>query len=96
MVEGVPDIAATRPTVAILALGLVPTALAALIRVITIRSAGAVFMTLVNYQVPLWSMLFGVWVLQELLPFRFFAALGLILIGLAISQWGRLKQIFNG
>ena len=96
MVEGVPDIAATRPTVAILALGLVPTALAALIRVITIRSAGAVFMTLVNYQVPLWSMLFGVWVLQELLPFRFFAALGLILIGLAISQWDRLKRIFNG
>ena len=96
MVEGVPDIAATRPTVAILSLGLVPTALAALIRVITIRSAGAVFMTLVNYQVPLWSMLFGVWVLQELLPFRFFAALGLILIGLAISQWDRLKRIFNG
>ena len=51
-----------------------------------IRSAGSVFLTLVNYQVPLWSVFFGWLVLSEMLPWRFFAALGLILIGLLISQ----------
>ncbi len=91
--EGIPTIGDTRPTIAILVLGFIPTALAALIRVATIRSAGAIFMTLVNYQVPLWSMVFGVLVLNEVLPFRFFAALGLIMIGLIISQWSSLKRL---
>jgi drug/metabolite transporter (DMT)-like permease len=91
--EGVPAMGDTRPTIAILFLGFIPTALAALIRVATIRSAGAVFMTLVNYQVPLWSMLFGVWILNEILPLRFFVALGLIMLGLMISQWASLRKI---
>lgn len=93
LIEGLPSLTTPRPTIAIIALGLVPTALAALIRVATIRSAGAVFMTLVNYQVPLWSVLFGVWILNEILPLRFFTALGLILLGLAISQWASLKRL---
>jgi drug/metabolite transporter (DMT)-like permease len=91
--EGIPTIADPRSTIAILVLGFIPTALAALIRVATIRSAGAIFMTLVNYQVPLWSMVFGVLVLSEVLPLRFFAALGLIFIGLLISQWVGLKRL---
>ena len=91
--EGIPTISDLRPTIAILVLGFIPTALAALIRVATIRSAGAIFMTLVNYQVPLWSMVFGVLILNEVLPLRFFAALGLILIGLVISQWVGLKKL---
>lgn len=93
LIEGVPEIGDPRPTIAIIALGFIPTAVAALIRVATIRTAGAVFMTLVNYQVPLWSMLFGVWILNEVLPFRFFAALGLILLGLSISQGASLKRL---
>jgi drug/metabolite transporter (DMT)-like permease len=93
IVEGVPQVSDPRSTIAIVALGLLPTALAALIRVATIRTAGAVFLTLVNYQVPLWSMLFGVWILNEVLPLRFFAALGLILLGLAISQGGGLRRM---
>jgi drug/metabolite transporter (DMT)-like permease len=91
--EGVPSMGDARPTIAIIVLGFIPTALAALIRVATIRSAGAIFMTLVNYQVPLWSMVFGVIVLSEVLPLRFFIALGLILIGLAISQWSNLRKL---
>ncbi|WP_342070545.1 DMT family transporter [Yoonia algicola] len=93
IVEGVPAIGDARPTVAIIFLGFIPTALAALIRVATIRSAGAIFMTLVNYQVPLWSMIFGALVLSEVLPLRFFIALGMILFGLAISQWSNLKKL---
>ncbi|MCK0094031.1 DMT family transporter [Yoonia sp. F2084L] len=92
--EGVPAMGDARPTIAIIVLGFIPTALAALIRVATIRSAGAIFMTLVNYQVPLWSMVFGAWILSEVLPLRFFVALGLILLGLIISQWLSLKKLF--
>jgi len=93
--EGVPGWAGMRSGLAILILGFLPTALANLLRVIVIRSAGSVFMTLVNYQVPLWSVFFGAFVLREDLPFRFFAALGLILCGLAISQWRRPIRIFG-
>ena len=91
--EGIPSVGDARPTIAIIVLGFIPTALAALVRVATIRSAGAIFMTLVNYQVPVWSMIFGAWVLSEVLPLRFFVALGLILIGLAISQASNLKRL---
>lgn len=95
IIEGVPQITDRTSTIAIIFLGFVPTALAALLRVTTIRSAGAVFMTLVNYQVPVWSMVFGAFVLSEVLPIRFFAALALIMIGLLISQWNSLKRIFG-
>jgi drug/metabolite transporter (DMT)-like permease len=94
LVEGVPGPAAPLYMAAIVFLGLFPTALAALLRVIVIRSAGSVFMTLVNYQVPLWSVLCGALILSETLPLRFFAALALILCGLAISQWGSLRKLF--
>ena len=94
-IEGMPQVSGTIPTLAIILLGIVPTALAALLRVMTIRTAGAVFMTLVNYQVPLWSMLFGVLILNEVLPLRFFAALAIILCGLAVSQWASLRKLFS-
>lgn len=93
IVEGVPTVTDRTSTIAIIFLGIVPTALAALLRVYTIRSAGAVFLTLVNYQVPVWSMIFGAWILAEILPLRFFIALGLIMIGLIISQWSSLRTL---
>ncbi|SEW00001.1 Permease of the drug/metabolite transporter (DMT) superfamily [Cognatiyoonia koreensis] len=92
--EGIPAWDGTRASYAIIFLGLIPTALAALIRVVTIRTAGAVFMTLVNYQVPLWAVVFGALILKEDLPLRFFVALGMILTGLAISQWLGLRSLF--
>lgn len=93
--EGVPAWQSTNAGWAILFLGFVPTAFAALLRVLTIRTAGSVFMTLVNYQVPVWSMIFGAWVLSEVLPLRFFVALALILCGLAISQWSSLRTLLR-
>jgi len=92
LTEGLPAWQGTVPGVAIIFLGLVPTALAALLRVSVIRSAGSGFMTLTNYQVPLWSMGFGVVFLSESLPGTFFAALALILTGLAVSQSGRAAR----
>lgn len=95
LIDGVPQWTNARSGFAILFLGLVPTAAATLLRIRVIRSAGSVFMTLVNYQVPIWSMVFGAVVLSEQLPVRFFIALGLVLIGLAISQWNSLKGLLR-
>ncbi len=91
--EGIPRWEGTRPGLAIIVLGLFPTAFATLLRVSIIRSAGSVFLTLVNYQVPIWSMVFGAWILSEALPFRFYLALAMILTGLAISQWFSLQKL---
>ncbi|WP_425083329.1 DMT family transporter [Ruegeria profundi] len=96
MTEGLPDWQGTRPTLALIVLGLVPTALANLLRVSITRSAGSVFLTLVNYQVPVWSMVFGAWILSEALPLRFYIALTLILTGMAISQWFSLRKALMG
>ncbi len=96
MTEGLPGWNGSRSGLAIVVLGLVPTALATLLRVSIIRSAGSVFMSLVNYQVPVLSMVFGAWVLSEALPLRFFVALAMILSGLAISQWFSLKRLLGG
>ena len=93
LTEGVPTPTATIPRLAIILLGLLPTAFAALLRVAVIRTAGPSFMTLVNYQVPVWSMILGALILSEALPGRFFAALMLILTGLAISQWATLRDL---
>jgi drug/metabolite transporter (DMT)-like permease len=95
IVEGAPGWVDARSSAAIVFLGFFPTALAALIRTHTIRTVGSVFMTLVNYQVPLWSVLFGVLILNEVLPLRFFAALGLILAGLAVSQSRNMLRLFR-
>lgn len=86
LTEGMPTWQGDTPGAAIFFLGLVPTALAAYLRVSVIRSAGSGFMTLTSYQVPIWSVIFGVVILAEQLPLRFFVALLLILAGLLLSQ----------
>ena len=85
-VEGLPASPGATPLLAVLYLGLGPTALATLMLVRVIRSAGPSFLGLVNYQVPVWSVVFGVSFLGEHLPPQFLMALAVILGGLAISQ----------
>ncbi len=67
-------------------LGVLPTALATVLLVYVVQSAGPSFMSLVNYQVPVWAVILGLVVLGEALPPQFLAALALILAGLAVSQ----------
>ena len=71
-----------------------PTALANLLRVVVIRSAGPVFMSLTNYQVPLWSVALGVAFLGEPLHLSLLVATVLILTGVALSQYGALRRLF--
>jgi drug/metabolite transporter (DMT)-like permease len=93
--EGVPSWQGVGPSLSVLFLGLIPTAFATYLRVLVIRSAGSVFMTMVNFMVPLWSVFFGAALLSEPLPQSLLASLVLILSGLLISQWGRLKSIVS-
>ena len=67
-------------------LGLVPTALAQVLLVQVARSAGPAFLSTVNYQVPVWAVLFGALILNESLPPQLFGALALILGGLVLSR----------
>lgn len=93
--DGLPKQPSFTGAMAILYLGLIPTALAFIIKVAVTRSAGPSFMTLTNYQVPVWSVVFGSLFLGEILPVTLFIALGLILLGLAITQKTILQSIFK-
>ena len=76
----------TSAIVGVLFLGLMTTALATVMLVTIINSAGPSFLSTVNYQVPVWAVVFGVVLLGETLPGSFLWALGLILLGVAVSQ----------
>ena len=95
VVEGPPPLPDTRTLWIVALLGLIPTAGANMLRILVIRSAGPVFMSLVSYQVPMWSVILGIVVLDE--PFRpvLLLAMGLILLGVLVSQWGALNRLFR-
>ncbi len=94
VVDGVPAVPDRAALGWLLLLGLVPTAGANLLRVLVIRRAGPVFMSLTNYQVPVWSVIFGIAILGEPVEAKLFLALGLILSGIAVSQWPALRKAF--
>ncbi len=71
---------------AMLYLGALPTALAMLLLLTVIRRRGPTFLAMVNYQVPVWGMTFGVVFLGEEAPAQAPMALAIILAGVAISQ----------
>ncbi|MGR3502800.1 DMT family transporter [Pseudaestuariivita sp.] len=93
MMEGTPPMPQGASLWWVLYLGLVPTAFANVLRVVLVRSAGPVFMSLVNYLVPLWSVLLGWAVLSEPLPSSLLLALLLILAGMALSQRETLAKL---
>jgi drug/metabolite transporter (DMT)-like permease len=93
-VEGPPPLPTLKIFGVLAFLGLVPTAAAALLRVLVVRSAGPVFMSLVNYQVPVWSVVLGALLLGEPLPPSLIWATALILCGVGLSQYGALRRLF--
>jgi len=88
-VEGVPASPSMMAIAAVGYLALFPTAVATILLTIVVRRAGPPFLSLVNYQVPVWAVIIGATVLGEALPGHFLLALGIILGGLFISQWRR-------
>jgi drug/metabolite transporter (DMT)-like permease len=74
---------------------LFPTALAFYLRVRVIRSAGSLFMSRVSYIVPVFAVLFGVLLLGEAVQPGLYAALALILGGIAIAQSRSILGLFR-
>ena len=95
LAEGWPGWPTGMALLVIMTLGLVQTAAANMLRIQVVRTAGPVFMSLTNYQVPLWSVILGVLVLGEPLEASLFLAMTLILAGVGLSQWGALKRLFG-
>ncbi len=95
LAEGAPALPDGRTLLILAFLGLVPTAGATFLRVYVIRTAGPVFMSLTNYQVPIWSVLLGALILGEPLPSSLLLALVLTLSGVALSQYGALRRLFG-
>jgi len=94
-IEGPPAMPDGKTLAIIALLGLIPTAAANFLRVIVVREAGPTFMTLTNYQVPVWAVVLGAVFLEEALPSSMLLAMVLILSGLCISQWGALTRLFG-
>lgn len=85
--EGLPQtLPPPSAILALLYLGLLPTAVATLLMVHVIRTAGPTFLTQTNYHVPVWSVVFGITLLGEPVRPQFLIALGLILLGLLVSR----------
>ena len=93
--EGLPPMPDPQTLMILAFLGLVPTAGANFLRVWVIRTAGPVFMSLTNYQVPIWSVVLGALILSEPLPSSLVFALALILAGVGLSQYSALSRLFK-
>jgi drug/metabolite transporter (DMT)-like permease len=76
---------------AIVWLGVGPTAFATVVYFKLIAAAGPTFMSLVNYMSPAVAVFLGVALLGEKPGLNAYIALGLILLGIAISQWNRSR-----
>ena len=94
-IEGWPQDLRLPPTLALLYVAILPTALASFIRVRVITTAGSLFMSLTSYMVPVWAVIFGVALMGEDLPPQIFAALALILGGIALSQSRALAALLR-
>jgi drug/metabolite transporter (DMT)-like permease len=75
------------PGLALAALGALSTGLATVVYFVLVARAGPTFLSLINYLIPVWAVVLGAVVLDERLPPRAFAALGLILAGVVIARW---------
>lgn len=86
-VEGVPRVWPDGTSLlATVALTVGPTVIALLILLRILETAGPTFVSLVNYQVPVWAAVFGAVFLGEQISPRLGIALVLILFGVAIAQ----------
>ncbi len=92
LAEGLPEITSGRATWAMLYAGILPTGLAFLLRVVLIRSAGPIFMSLVAYIVPLWAVVLGVVFLDETLRPSTYIAAAIILSGVGLTQLRHLRR----
>jgi drug/metabolite transporter (DMT)-like permease len=83
--DGLKD-ASTTSLLAVLALGIFPTALATILLFIILREAGASFIALSNYLVPVFAVATGVSLLGEVLQWNDWVGLVLVLSGIFVTE----------
>ena len=77
-------------------LGMIATGFATILCFRLIQGPGPEFLSLVNYMVPAWAVLAGILVLDESISQRVILGLGLILAGIALSEFGaRLVHVLR-
>ena len=91
--DGIPDIIEVKSFLPLIYLGLIPTGLATVLLVYLIKSVGPTFLSLVNYLVPIWAIIFGVFLNSEQLKPSFILALILIFLGMLVSQFNTSKVV---
>ena len=91
--DGIPDIMEVKSFLPLIYLGLIPTGLATVLLVYLIKSVGPTFLSLVNYLVPIWAIIFGVFLNSEQLKPSFILALILIFLGMLVSQFSTSKVV---
>ena len=94
-IEGLPPRISLETLSILILLGLLPTALANFIRVVLIREAGPVFLSITNYIVPLWASMMGALILKEALTFEFYLAATITIAGVYISQMKALATLIG-
>ncbi len=77
---------------ALLGLGLLSTGLATVVYYRVVARAGATFLSLINYMIPVYAVLAGAVFLGERLPARSLVALGVILVGIVVSHGRRSRS----
>ena len=92
IIDGVPHLPGGVAFAGLAYLAIFPTAIATILLTVLVRRTGPPFLSLVNYQVPVWAVVIGAIVLDEALPGHFLMALAVILSGLFIAQLGRRRQ----
>ncbi len=94
--EGIPEVSYSLATLSLVFVAVFPTALAAVMRVWIITTAGSLFMSTTSYMVPAWAVIYGIVLLGEDLSPQLFIALGLILVGIGIAQSRALLAALRG
>ena len=84
--SGMPSAISSTSLAGVIFLALFPTGVATILLTMIIQRAGPPFLSLVNYQVPVWAVLIGAVILSETIPGHFITALVIILGGLAVAQ----------
>ena len=89
--EAFPDAPTSASLMSLVALGVLSTGVATAVYFRIVSRAGATFLSLINYLIPIVAVLIGVVFLNEHLPARSLIALAIILGGVIVSQRKRTR-----
>jgi drug/metabolite transporter (DMT)-like permease len=81
------------PLIAMLALAIVATAIATVVFLRLVTTAGPSFTSFINYLIPVWALLMGIVFLGERPDTKVVVALTLILLGIALSEAGFRRPV---